>query len=118
MEPSGRNQWQLLANGATQKAPKQADPQPLATHGNRLGAHGKEGVDGSSPSEGLKSLEISYFCCPFGRGVGAEYGGGHHVRDLQAFPVQPRRIEHHRGTLREQRSRWIARKPEGSTPAA
>ena len=24
----------------------------MATHGNRFGAHGKEGVDGSSPSEG------------------------------------------------------------------
>jgi hypothetical protein len=31
---------------------KQADPQPVATHGNGFGAHGKEGVDGSSPSEG------------------------------------------------------------------
>jgi hypothetical protein len=33
---------------------KQADPQPVATHGNGSGAHGKEGVDGSSPSEGSK----------------------------------------------------------------
>jgi len=24
---------------------------------------GKEGVDGSSPSEGLDYLQISYFCC-------------------------------------------------------
>jgi hypothetical protein len=31
---------------------KRADPQPMATHGNGLAAHGKEGVDGSSPSEG------------------------------------------------------------------
>src|SRR5258708_36886527 len=31
---------------------KQADRQPVATHGNGSGAHGKEGVDGSSPSEG------------------------------------------------------------------
>ena len=31
---------------------KQADPQPMATHGNRFGAHGKEGVNGSSPLEG------------------------------------------------------------------
>src|SRR5437667_7241458 len=29
-----------------------ADPQPVATHGNALGPDGKEGVDGSSPSEG------------------------------------------------------------------
>jgi hypothetical protein len=27
----------------------------VATHGNRSGAHGKEGVDGSSPSEGLQN---------------------------------------------------------------
>jgi hypothetical protein len=27
----------------------------VATHGNRFGAHGKEGVDGSSPSEGLQN---------------------------------------------------------------
>jgi hypothetical protein len=25
--------------------------------------HGKEGVDGSSPSEGLKYLQIGIFCC-------------------------------------------------------
>jgi putative hydroxymethylpyrimidine transport system permease protein len=31
---------------------KQADRQPLATHGNGFGAHGKEGVNGSSPLEG------------------------------------------------------------------
>ena len=25
--------------------------------------HGKEGVDGSSPSKGLKYLQIGIFCC-------------------------------------------------------
>jgi len=54
MEPSGRNRWQRVANGTPPKPLKQADPQPVATHGNRFGAHGKEGVDGSSPSEGFK----------------------------------------------------------------
>jgi hypothetical protein len=49
MEPSGRNQWQMRR---PRKPLKQANPQPVATHGNRFGAHGKEGVDGSSPSEG------------------------------------------------------------------
>ncbi len=49
MEPSGRNRWQI---GRARKPLKQADPQPVATHGNRFAAHGKEGVDGSSPSEG------------------------------------------------------------------
>jgi hypothetical protein len=52
MEPSGRNRWQPVANGRARKRLKQADRQPVATHGNRFGAHGKEGVDGSSPSEG------------------------------------------------------------------
>ncbi len=37
----------------SRKPLKQADPQPVATHGNRFPAHGKEGVDGSSPSEGF-----------------------------------------------------------------
>jgi hypothetical protein len=46
---TGGNRWQ---KGRPRKALKQADPQPVATHGNRFGAHGKEGVDGSSPSEG------------------------------------------------------------------
>jgi hypothetical protein len=32
---------------------KQADPRPVATHGNRFAAHGTEGVVGSSPSEGF-----------------------------------------------------------------
>ena len=29
----------------------------MATHGNRFGAHGKEGVGGSSPSEGSAKAE-------------------------------------------------------------
>jgi hypothetical protein len=37
---------------------KQADRQPMATHGNRFGAHGKEGVDGSSPSEGFAKSPV------------------------------------------------------------
>jgi hypothetical protein len=34
MEPSGRNRWQPLANWTTRKRLKQADPHPVATHGN------------------------------------------------------------------------------------
>src|ERR1700693_5516067 len=49
MEPSGRNWWQPVANRTT---PEPAQTSRSATHGNRFGAHGKEGVDGSSPSEG------------------------------------------------------------------
>jgi hypothetical protein len=52
MEPSGRNQWQPVANRNAAKRLKQA--KIVATGCDRLpiGAHGKEGVDGSSPSEG------------------------------------------------------------------
>ncbi len=39
MEQSGRNPWQQAANGTAEKT-----------------AHGKEGVDGSSPSEGFAFL--------------------------------------------------------------
>jgi hypothetical protein len=46
MEPSGRNRWQPVANGT---APKTAQKRE----------NGKEGVDGSSPSEGLKRLQIA-----------------------------------------------------------
>jgi hypothetical protein len=45
--------------GLARKRLKRADQQPVATHGNRFGAHGKEGVDGSSPSEGLKYLQLA-----------------------------------------------------------
>src|SRR5579862_2622045 len=62
---TGGNQWQM---GQPRKSLKQADPQPVATHGNGFGAHGKEGVDGSSPSEGFrKFLLISSFRCRQGR---------------------------------------------------
>jgi hypothetical protein len=64
MEPSGRNRWQPVANGTPRKPFKQADPQPVATHGNRFAAHGKEGVDGSSPSEGFREMPGSgVFLC-------------------------------------------------------
>jgi hypothetical protein len=47
---TGGNRSQM---GAPRKRPKQADQQPAATHGNGFGAHGKEGVNGSSPLEGF-----------------------------------------------------------------
>src|SRR6266576_1964250 len=46
---TGGNRSQM---GEPRKWLKQTDWQPMATHGNSFGAHGKEGVDGSSPSEG------------------------------------------------------------------
>ena len=52
MEPRGRNKWQAVADGATKNTTESS--QTVAADCDRLplGAHGKEGVDGSSPSEG------------------------------------------------------------------
>ena len=54
MEPSGRNWWQRLANGTRAKTAQAS--KTVAVGCDRLPSrlHGKEGVDGSSPSEGLK----------------------------------------------------------------
>jgi hypothetical protein len=56
------NRWQM---GRPRKPLKQRDPQPVATHGNRFGAHGKEGVDGSSPSEG-STKDLRGWAFPYG----------------------------------------------------
>jgi hypothetical protein len=68
----GAQRAQPVATGGKwddpQKPLKQADPQPVAIRGNRFGAHGKEGVNGSSPLEGFrKFLLISSFRCRQGR---------------------------------------------------
>jgi hypothetical protein len=52
MEPSGRNQWQPVANG---RAPKTGEPSQNRCRGLRP-VDGKEGVDGSSPSEGFTKV--------------------------------------------------------------
>src|SRR5436309_16115472 len=55
----GGNRSQMRS---ARKRLKQANRQPLATRGNGSRAHGKEGVDGSSPSEGsAKAPEIGAF---------------------------------------------------------
>ena len=58
MEPSGRNQWQPVANAGPQKPRKQAKTVAMGCDQLRPNLDGKEGVDGSSPSEGLKYLQI------------------------------------------------------------
>ena len=60
MEPSGRNRRQM---GRARKPLKQTDRHLVATHGNGSGAHGKEGVNGSSPLEGFrKFLQLGVVC--------------------------------------------------------
>ncbi len=53
MEPSGRNRWQPVANGKPRKWLNQAKTVAVGCDGLPIGAHGKEGGDGSSPSEGF-----------------------------------------------------------------
>jgi hypothetical protein len=59
MEPSGRNQWQPVANAPSLKAQKQAKTVAVGCDQLPFGAHGKEGVDGSSPSEGFEFRLLS-----------------------------------------------------------
>jgi hypothetical protein len=53
MEPSGRNPWQPVANGTRPKAAQLAKTVAVGCNRLPITAHGKEGVDGSSPSEGF-----------------------------------------------------------------
>jgi hypothetical protein len=48
----GCNWWQTVANRPGTQGAKQAKTVAVGCHPLRKGAHGKEGVDGSSPSEG------------------------------------------------------------------
>src|SRR2546423_6644101 len=57
--PGGATSGTRWQRGPPRKPLKQADPQPVATHGNRFAAHGKEGVDGSSPSEGSAKVPLT-----------------------------------------------------------
>jgi hypothetical protein len=62
---------------------------------------GKKGVDGSSPSEGLKYLHTGTSCCLFRHDAGELYGGGERGGDLQALRIFPAPIDGREGTLRE-----------------
>jgi hypothetical protein len=52
MEPRGCNQWRPAANGVSASGPKTGKTVAAGCHQLRSGAHGKEGVSGSSPEEG------------------------------------------------------------------
>ena len=64
MEPSGRQRGQSVADGTRSQTAQIADPQAVAIHCNRFGAHGKEEVDGSRPSEGLRKASKWPFLLP------------------------------------------------------
>ena len=81
MEPSGRNRWQSVANRPTRKITQTSQTVAVGCHGLPELFHGKEGVDGSSPSEGsAKAPQIGAFVwrelarSPACGGYGALYG--------------------------------------------
>src|SRR5690242_12920630 len=96
---TGGNPWQT---SQAEKWPKQAKTVAVGCHRLRFGAHGKEGVDGSSPSEGFterpakRPLELSHCETVVTRGhsralagvpsLGASAGG---TRLVQADPDRP-----------------------------
>jgi hypothetical protein len=90
MDPAGAtggNRWQM------RDPQKTAQTSRSATHGNRFGAHGKEGVSGSSPEEGsAKAPHVDAFPLP-GNLILVEHaagmepcmepsGGGHPCRPM------------------------------------
>jgi hypothetical protein len=52
MEPSGRNRWQPVAIARPGKSRKEGKTVAVGCDQLPKSFHGKEGVDGSSPSEG------------------------------------------------------------------
>jgi hypothetical protein len=56
MEPRGCNRRQSLANRVSLEPPKTSQIVAAASHRLPENIHGKEGVDGSSPSEGSKDV--------------------------------------------------------------
>jgi hypothetical protein len=66
-----------------------------------LHVHGKEGVDGSSPSEGLNALQVSTLCCLIRQHPNLGCRGGQQVVDLQGFLSRATLGGGLRGTLRE-----------------
>ena len=60
MEPSGRNRSQPVANGTAAKTAQTGETVAVGCDQLPKSFHGKEGVDGSSPSEG----SLHYKNCP------------------------------------------------------
>ena len=68
MEPSGRKRWQSLATQRLRDRRRQAETVAVGCDQLPIGAHGKEGVDGSSPSEGFtKGQLMAFWCCLLAR---------------------------------------------------
>ena len=60
MEPSWRNRWQPGASGSQPKAAQIGETVAVGCHRLPETFHGKEGVDGSSPSEGFARFAATF----------------------------------------------------------
>jgi hypothetical protein len=80
--PAGATGGKRLQRHALQSRSIRPDPHPVATHGKRFGAHGKEGVDGSSPSEGFAeiSAKIEQLSCLFRKRLSRAGIRGHYLK--------------------------------------
>ena len=85
MEPSGRNQWQPVANRKTQETANQA--KTVATGCDQLAwdLDGKEGVSGSSPEEGSRKSTAKR---PVFAVFLVEIANGWHVRGTRGSSVR------------------------------
>ena len=85
MEQRGRNQWQPLANGKAEETAQIGETVAVGCDRLPIGAHGKEGVDGSSPSEGFaKCLQMEIWC------AGPLMGMGVRVPAQRFHPLEDR----------------------------
>jgi hypothetical protein len=89
MEPSGRKQWQPVADAPAAKPQEQAKSVAVGCEPLPLNLDGKEGVGGSSPPEGgdTNSLQTGMLCCLTcrrsvrrGYRAGTHFGTGGHSR--------------------------------------
>ena len=79
MERSGSNPWQPAANETAAKTAQISENVAVGCDALPRKRHGKEGVDGSSPSEGFEQRSANWLCLADGfveDGVGAETGVG------------------------------------------
>ena len=61
IEPRGRNRWQSVANGAGAETAKSSQNRCRGLRPVAEGSAGKDGVDGSSPSEGSAIAKRNFF---------------------------------------------------------
>ena len=86
MEPRGCNRWQRTANGTAAQTAEQAKTVAVGCDRLPSAAHGKEGVDDSSPSEGSKRPANQLFLLPvLNRGKEGISIGGENRHVCRAF---------------------------------